>query len=96
MDIQLLEKAISHFGCQRQITKAIEEMGELTVDLARYLNGKGMMVNLLGEIADASIMIEQLKLIFGKELVDSHIALKLQRLRLMMDVPDPQEGDNLR
>ncbi len=79
-----IEKAVSHFGVQSQISKAIEEMSELTTELARFQNKIGMNVNIIEEIADASIMLEQLKVIFGPELVETHIKLKLKRLEALL------------
>ena len=37
----ILERAISKFGTGAQILKAVEELGELSVELARDLNGLG-------------------------------------------------------
>lgn len=80
MDIQTLQSAIKHFGRKMQIAKAIEEMGELTTELARDLNSSSMNVDVIDEIADVSIMIAQLKLIFGEDLVEGRIRIKLERL----------------
>lgn len=85
MDTDILVKAIDQFGNQNQISKAIEEMSELISELARYQNNKGMNVNLIEEIADVSIMVDQLKLIFGSELVDCQRAVKLRRLKGILD-----------
>ena len=91
MDVELLLRAIDHFGAEKQIMKAIEEMAELTTELARFRNNRGMAINILEELADVSIMVEQMCLIFGKELVENHIAIKQRRLRLMIDTPDEDE-----
>ena len=79
-----LEKAIQHFGIHKQINKAIEEMAELTTELARYQNGVAMNVNIIDEIADVSIVISQLRLIFGQDLVDNRVQEKLHRLESRM------------
>jgi hypothetical protein len=81
MDIEIINNAIDHFGRESQISKAIEEMAELTSELARAQNNRGMNVNLIEEIADVSIMIAQLREIFGPDLVDCHIEIKLRRLK---------------
>lgn len=60
-------------------------MAELTAELARYDSDRGMIVNIIEEIADVSIMIEQLKLIFGTELVNCHMGIKMRRLKAIMD-----------
>ena len=85
MDIELINKAIDHFGKESQITKAVEEMGELTAELCRSLNHYGTNVNIIEEIADVLIMMTQLKEIFGPDLVDTHIAVKMRRLKNLID-----------
>ena len=80
MNKLILEKAIEHYGEEHQIIKAIEELSELTTELARRANEQGLRIHLLNEIADASIMIEQLKMIFGEGLVDKLVTDKLNRL----------------
>ena len=78
----ILEGAISHFGSDAQIVKAIEELGELTVELARHRNGLGSMAALREELADAFIMLNQMELIFG-DVTDIEVA-KLERLERMI------------
>lgn len=85
MDREIIIKAIDHFGKESQISKAIEEMSELTCELARSQNNRSMNIKIIEEIADVSIMMNQLKLIFGEELVQNQISLKLRRLKLMME-----------
>lgn len=85
MRTETLDQAIEFFGKRYQINKAIEEMAELNAELARYQNDKAMIVNIIEEIADVSIMIEQLKLIFGTELVNCHIGIKMRRLKAIID-----------
>lgn len=77
-EISILESAISKFGEGPQIAKAIEELGELTVELARDLNGNGNTDAIRGELADAFVMLNQLELIYG-DVTEIEIA-KLERL----------------
>jgi hypothetical protein len=77
---ETLIKAIEHYGERNQITQAIEELGELIVQLAKCSNERGLRIHLLAEIADASIMLEQLKLIFGATEVQGLMIQKLERL----------------
>jgi hypothetical protein len=81
----LLERALEHFGAQTQVSKAIEEMAELITELARIDSNRGMNIKVIEEIADVIIMINQLKILFGEELVQSHIETKLKRLRSIID-----------
>lgn len=79
----ILEGAILHYGSDAQIVKAIEELGELTVELARHRNGLGNVDALREELADAFIMLNQLELIFG-DVTEIEIA-KLERLERMIE-----------
>lgn len=81
MDNEIIKLAIEHYGNKSQIAKAIEEMSELVSELARYQNDIGMNIKIIEEIADVIIMAEQLKEIFGPDLVDNHIGMKLRRLK---------------
>lgn len=79
----ILEGAISKFGTVAQILKAVEELGELSVELARDLHGLGSTEAIREEMADAFIMLNQLELIFG-DVTEIEIA-KLERLEGMIE-----------
>ena len=83
---RVTELAVNHYGNGHQITKCIEEVGEFLQALGRYniaeegepaLLAKG---NLQEEIADAIIMLQQMRLIYGQEEIDWWINFKLERL----------------
>ena len=77
-EIAILEGAIKKFGYREQVIVAIEEMAELQKELTKWLGSKGKTAGLLEEMADVSIMLNQLQLIFGDP-VEQEIA-KLERL----------------
>lgn len=77
-EIAILEGAIKKFGVRPQVIVAIEEMTELQKELTKWLRGKCNPDGLLEEMADVSIMLNQLELIFGDP-VEMKIA-KLERL----------------
>lgn len=79
----ILEGAITHYGSDAQIVKAIEELGELTVELARHRNGQGNVEAIREKMADAFVMLNQLELIFG-DVAEIEIA-KLERLEGMIE-----------
>ena len=79
----ILEGAISRFGTSAQIIKAIEELGELTVELARHLNDLGDVNAVREEMADACIMLNQMELIFG-DVTEIEVE-KLERLERLID-----------
>lgn len=61
----ILESAIKKFGPRLQVIVAIEELSELQKELTKWLRGKGTRDGLMEEMADVSIMLNQLELIFG-------------------------------
>lgn len=73
-------RAINHFGVDCQVDKALEEMGELIVELARRKSPRHDREKVAEEIADALIMLEQLRIIYGGERVDWYVQKKLERL----------------
>jgi hypothetical protein len=73
--------AINHFGVDHQIDKALEEIGELITELSRRRTDRGSREKIALEIADVLITANQLRIIFGAELVDKNIDNQLMRLR---------------
>lgn len=83
------EAAIAQYGMRSQIWMAVEEMSELTKELAKLNRHKGTTVDaLVDEIADVTIMMEQLRIVFrADEKVQARIDFKVHRLqeRLSME-----------
>lgn len=77
------QSIVQAFGERAQIIQACEEMSELTTQLCKWLNFKSNSVDaydhVVEEIADVTIMMEQLSLVFGLGLVDDAIIKKLDR-----------------
>ena len=68
--IGLYERVIKRYGTIKQVTKAVEELGELAVELSRWLLNDGqhdehLLSHIREELADVCIMTDQLQLIFG-------------------------------
>lgn len=86
--IETYKKAIETFGEESQIDMAIEEMSELTKALLKHRRAvKSENVtdeiydNIAEEMADVSIMLEQLYLIFdNKNVCDNIKEYKIDRL----------------
>lgn len=92
---ELYKKAISKFGRENQIIKAIEELGELTVELSKYLGKQSSIVfdvdKVATEITDVLIMLEQLAIIFDCEVeLEYFRSLKLERLLGLVEAPDDE------
>ena len=76
------EKALQMWGAGAQIIMAIEEMSELTKELCKHFRDRQNVEDIADEIADVTIMMEQLRLIFGiNEEVCSHMDMKVLRLQ---------------
>lgn len=78
------EKAISKYGVNKQIWKFMEEVAELQEAVCKYLSGRiGFgFDNVAEEIADVTIMLEQLRLLFDcNDLVNEYIDKKVERLQ---------------
>jgi len=76
--------AILFFGTRTQIWKAIEELGELLAALGKSEVAPRDRAELIDEIADASIMIDQLALIYGETEVRKRREMKVERLAAMV------------
>jgi len=64
-DRNIFIAAIGKWGVEAQIDQAIEEAAELIVALRHMARDRP--TDIFGEIADISIMVDQLKIIFGEE-----------------------------
>lgn len=97
----ILKEAIRTFGESNQITVAIEEMSELTKELCKvkrqfsegekYLS-QDTLNALAEEMADVSIVLEQLKIIFSNVVEVEHFVDKKIN-RLLLRIKDAKEGD---
>lgn len=76
------EAAIAHYGEDSQIWVAVEEMAELMKELAKEHRPSGTTLEaLVDEIADVTIMMEQLRLIFNiNDAVQHRMDYKIKRL----------------
>jgi NTP pyrophosphatase (non-canonical NTP hydrolase) len=78
----IYQRALNLWGEQAQIGMAIEELGELIVQLAKFgrrYNGS-TLGEVVEEIADVEIMMEQMRLLYGDDLVEMAKRKKLARL----------------
>ncbi len=73
--------ALIRYGEKNQMVVACEELSECQKEICKILRGKGSLIHLSEEIADATIMLEQLQFIFGVgDLVSQKMDEKVQRL----------------
>jgi NTP pyrophosphatase (non-canonical NTP hydrolase) len=83
--MEILEKAIRHYGAKNQMGVACEESAELIQAISKCLRYKDDIEarnNLVEEIADVLIMIDQLKIIMNiKDYeIECYRRYKLERL----------------
>ena len=99
MNKNILKKAIEKYGTHNQMLKCIEECGELSRAISRILtelsSGDGFTTkesqeNLYEELADVSIMIEQMIIMF--DCTDEVIAQQLIKLRRLKERLDTNEN----
>lgn len=78
--------ALATFGVETQLTVALEEMSELQKEICKALRGFTHPAELAEELADVTIMLEQLRIIFSiGPAVDQMVGHKLARLRQRID-----------
>ena len=78
--------AIADYGIHAQSWMVIEEMSELSKELCKMQRGKGSVEDLADEIADVTIMLEQLRLMYDiNDTVCRHMDYKIRRLRSRLD-----------
>ena len=73
--------ALINYGDRVQMTKAVEEMGECIQAICKVMLGGQDFDHLAGEIADATIVLEQMRLMFNiNDRVCEYMDAKVMRL----------------
>ena len=78
---EILSDALTTFGAEHQRIMCIEECAELIDALAKYDRGRADAKEVITELADVSIMVEQMAILFGKEEFEAEKERKLKRLQ---------------
>ena len=71
-----LQQIFDHFGIEAQKMKLIEEMAELTAELAKPNKDE---LKIMAEIADVSVVLEQIIDYYGREAIDNIRQGKIER-----------------
>lgn len=80
--VAVYAEALATFGVETQLVVALEELSELQKEICKALRGFTHPAELAEELADATIMLEQLRYIFSVGPVAENImANKVARLR---------------
>jgi hypothetical protein len=73
--------ALIRYGNANQLVVALEELSECQKEICKVMRGDGNLEHLAEEIADATIMLEQVRLMYGlNELVCKKMDEKVKRL----------------
>ena len=83
-----MKKALETWGLDSQILMSIEEMAELTQALLKqhFREYKPYTKEqVIDEIADVEIMMIQMKMIYGEELIEKRISEKIERLQKRLE-----------
>lgn len=88
--IELYQKALSKWGEEAQINMVFEEIGELLTALSRFKRGRANYNDIMTELADVSIMVEQIAALMNYEDFETEKDYKLTRLKERLE----KNGDN--
>jgi hypothetical protein len=80
---ELFYKCIEKWGIEPQLRMAFEEMAELTIEICKHSRGSQNRYEVLDEITDVSIMLDQLKVLFGfsENEIAEQLDFKINRLK---------------
>lgn len=78
---QLFEQVLTKWGIINQVFMVMEECGELLNVLAKAKRGRASKEEIITELADVSIMVEQMAFFYGEKDFIIEKERKLQRLK---------------
>ena len=79
--VAVYTKALIHFGKTKQLIVALEELSECQKEICKVMRGGTDLSHLAEEVADATIMLEQVREIFSiNDLVCEKMDEKIRRL----------------
>lgn len=82
---EVLQQAVFEFGETAQKTMAIEECAELINVLCKENRKRVNTQDIITEIADVTIMMRQLSMMYGEFPVEVEIERKINRLRARIE-----------
>lgn len=89
-------EAQATFGTNAQLVKAMEELNEVQLEIVRMVTGRGNVLHLAEEVADATIMLEQIRRIFDiNALVCETMDAKVLRLQQRIEEAQKRQRPNL-
>ena len=82
--VEIYKQALIKWGYQSQVGMLFEEMGELLQALNKYDRKKATLAEVVDELADVQIMVEQMAVVYGREIVHKRKIEKLIRLEALL------------
>lgn len=79
--IELYQKCLSKWGVDAQVKMLNEEIGELLAAMGKFDRRRVEVHDVITELADVSIMVEQMATLFGYEEFEKEKDYKLVRLK---------------
>lgn len=80
-------QAVDQWGVENQLVVALEELTECGKEICKVLRGKGDIAHLAEEVADATIMLEQIRTMFDiNDDVQQEMHRKILRLEKRIQV----------
>lgn len=83
--IELYGIALSRYGVDAQTMVLVEECAELLNAIAKFKRRRSTREDIITELADVSIMVEQMALCYGFDDFVSEKDFKLNRLKCRLD-----------
>lgn len=79
------QKALDTYGYHKQRLMVFEECAELINALAKADRGRSDVGDIITELADVSIMVEQMAVFFGYENFEKEKKRKIERLKQRLE-----------
>ena len=83
--VLLYVNVLDSWGIEAQVAMVMEETGEMLSALAKARRGRVSKDEIITELADVSIMVEQMALVFGLDDFKKEKERKLTRLKERLD-----------
>lgn len=83
--LDIYTEALDKWGTSAQIMMLYEECGELLSAISKLERGRVSENDVITELADVSIMVEQIALLFGYDKFENEKENKLKRLKERLD-----------
>jgi NTP pyrophosphatase (non-canonical NTP hydrolase) len=95
-DTLVLQNALDTWGYDAQLGMANEELAELITAINQWKRGRITKEQLASEVADSFIMVTQMAIMVGEELVQDHVLFKVNRLKQRLEDYNAPKGLGIR